>query len=387
MKKIFAVTILIFILFSVYPQSLEYIFNVNDVLSIESNIAYNIYLNGKYLNKFSSQEISRHLVVSEKNGKAGIKSELTVIDFGDDFGRYRKSKSYKYSFTKDKFGKTKGLENINGLHDFPYFPSKTLKPGDTWIASSIYNMPLYHPAQGISIELQVQYMLLGTEKISGNEIATISANAVFVKDKNADILAQYEVFKVAGYCNFLVKFNRTKGVMVSMEEIFDYFYVLYDTSIVEVSGNSGSNAHYYPADIKTDDNMDFDKNDDIKVTIEKDRTIIITLINVKFLSDSKILLEPEKKRLDRVAEVIKKKYKNKKIVITGHAASTGKPRAEMDLSEERAKEVLSYLVKKHGFNPDLLSYEGKGSTEPKGDNNTEAGKSQNRRVEIKILPD
>jgi OOP family OmpA-OmpF porin len=52
------------------------------------------------------------------------------------------------------------------------------------------------------------------------------------------------------------------------------------------------------------------------------------------------------------------------------------------LSEGRASAVKTYLVSK-GISADRIEVEGAGSAMPIGDNNTTAGRTKNRRVEIK----
>jgi chemotaxis protein MotB len=56
-----------------------------------------------------------------------------------------------------------------------------------------------------------------------------------------------------------------------------------------------------------------------------------------------------------------------------------------ELSTARATGVLSYMIGKFGFRPDLLSAAGYGEYRPVASNKTEEGKARNRRVDIVIL--
>ena len=55
------------------------------------------------------------------------------------------------------------------------------------------------------------------------------------------------------------------------------------------------------------------------------------------------------------------------------------------LSQKRAEAVVDYLVSR-GFNAGLLSAKGYGEMQPVATNDTAAGRSQNRRVEIALAP-
>jgi outer membrane protein OmpA-like peptidoglycan-associated protein len=67
--------------------------------------------------------------------------------------------------------------------------------------------------------------------------------------------------------------------------------------------------------------------------------------------------------------------------VVGHTDSTGSDAYNQTLSVNRAQSVANYLGT-HGVAPQRLSAEGRGSSQPVADNNTEAGRAQNRRVEI-----
>ena len=72
------------------------------------------------------------------------------------------------------------------------------------------------------------------------------------------------------------------------------------------------------------------------------------------------------------------------IFITGHTDNTGSLDYNMKLSAERAKAVYDELVLR-GIDPTRITYEGRGPNEPVDTNDTEEGRSTNRRVEFTIL--
>lgn len=79
-------------------------------------------------------------------------------------------------------------------------------------------------------------------------------------------------------------------------------------------------------------------------------------------------------------------YPDTKVLIIGHTDSTGSEQYNMNLSKERAYSVTNYLVNK-GLSTGRFTTKWYGETQPKYDNNTEEGRSKNRRVNIAILPD
>ncbi len=102
-------------------------------------------------------------------------------------------------------------------------------------------------------------------------------------------------------------------------------------------------------------------------------------INVEFDSGSARIRGDSVKDLNELAELLKDgKTKGE---IGGHTDSSGEPKSNMSLSEERAISVVAYLVKK-GIPKGVLTAKGYGDTKPVADNNTDAGKQRNRRVEF-----
>lgn len=110
-------------------------------------------------------------------------------------------------------------------------------------------------------------------------------------------------------------------------------------------------------------------------------------VHVNFIADSPQILPEENIHIDKIAELLNNQDMNNEytIQIEGHTASVGKPTGEMNLSIERAQEIIHQLTER-GLDPDLFSYKGFGGTVPIGDNDTEEGRAMNRRVEIIVTP-
>lgn len=84
--------------------------------------------------------------------------------------------------------------------------------------------------------------------------------------------------------------------------------------------------------------------------------------------------------LDKFAVTLKQNP-DSMVKIIGHTDSSGSESANMRLSVNRAAATRNYIVNR-GVDGRRVLIEGRGSREPIADNNTAAGRSMNRRVEI-----
>ncbi|MBN7811598.1 OmpA family protein [Algoriphagus sp. H41] len=78
-----------------------------------------------------------------------------------------------------------------------------------------------------------------------------------------------------------------------------------------------------------------------------------------------------------------KKYEDTNILIEGHTDSKGTEEYNQELSQQRANSVSSYLAGL-GVAPGRISDVGYGESMPVASNDTESGRSSNRRVEVAI---
>jgi outer membrane protein OmpA-like peptidoglycan-associated protein len=104
--------------------------------------------------------------------------------------------------------------------------------------------------------------------------------------------------------------------------------------------------------------------------------------NVLFGYDSSSLSGDAKTNLDKLVKILNV-YPDTDIEVQGHTDSKGSQSYNQNLSENRAGAVSGYLYNK-GISNNRIRTKGFGENVPKYDNNTEDGRSQNRRVEFLI---
>ncbi len=76
-------------------------------------------------------------------------------------------------------------------------------------------------------------------------------------------------------------------------------------------------------------------------------------------------------------------YPNTDALVVGHTDSTGSEDYNQTLSERRANSVATFLAQQ-GITPGRMQISGMGESQPVASNATEAGRQQNRRVEIAL---
>ncbi|HEY4556277.1 MAG TPA: OmpA family protein [Lysobacter sp.] len=88
--------------------------------------------------------------------------------------------------------------------------------------------------------------------------------------------------------------------------------------------------------------------------------------------------------LDNLANTLRE-YNQTVVEVAGHTDSIGSDQVNQALSVRRAETVANYLMGR-GLMRDRFIVTGAGKTRPIASNDTEAGRAQNRRVEITLVP-
>jgi outer membrane protein OmpA-like peptidoglycan-associated protein len=113
-----------------------------------------------------------------------------------------------------------------------------------------------------------------------------------------------------------------------------------------------------------------------------DRGLVLTLGDVLFTNGRADLKPGAAGNLNKLVAFLNK-YPDRSVIIQGYTDSVGSEDYNQRLSERRADSVKSYLAEQ-GISSMRLSALGKGRSDPVADNDSAAGRQQNRRVEVII---
>ncbi len=123
-------------------------------------------------------------------------------------------------------------------------------------------------------------------------------------------------------------------------------------------------------------------NSGVRVVRQGDNINLIMPGNITFATNKSTIQKDFYAVLDSVAKVLTG-FDKTAIEIEGHTDSTGSLSHNLRLSEERASQVASYLQSK-GIGNQRIVHFGKGPMNPIASNQSNEGRAQNRRVEIRI---
>ena len=125
-----------------------------------------------------------------------------------------------------------------------------------------------------------------------------------------------------------------------------------------------------------------------EISVEKrasDNALLVSMTSATGFDNLSTELKPGYiTTLNKISRVLNQ-YGKTTVSVIGHTDSLGSHADNQVLSERRAQSVLDYFASQN-VNPLRLESYGKGETEPRADNGTDAGRTLNRRVELWILP-
>ncbi|RMR02368.1 OmpA family protein [Pseudomonas syringae group genomosp. 7] len=125
-------------------------------------------------------------------------------------------------------------------------------------------------------------------------------------------------------------------------------------------------------------------NTGVEVQRQGDQIKLIMPGNITFATDSSAIASSFYSPLYNLASSLKQ-FNQNNIEIVGYTDSTGSRQHNMDLSQQRAQSVATYLTSQ-GVDQSHLSVRGAGPDQPIASNADVNGRAQNRRVEVNLKP-
>ena len=119
--------------------------------------------------------------------------------------------------------------------------------------------------------------------------------------------------------------------------------------------------------------------------MRKGGDVIIRMIGLNFDSGD-AMLKPQHDKLLGILEGAISTFPESKVVVEGHTDAFGSDIQNLTLSQARADSVVNYLLANMPISPANLSSMGFGESRPAANNETAAGRTLNRRIDVVIYP-
>ncbi len=278
------------------------------------------------------------------------------------------------------------------VRNVPVFPDRELLPGDTWTAAGkeVHDLRASFGMDSLLvIPFTASYRYAGRVKHVDSEFDLIEVGYDFYTGGSGRKDGAPDMFSAAsGYSRQNLYWDSARGILDHYDEEFLIKIADIRGNVYEFTGTAGAEVTEF-VPVNNDDTVRSVREsvDRLALTgvsvIRGDRGLTISLDNIKFRPDSAVLEESEKDKLRALAGILSG-FPND-LLVTGHCADRGTEAARLKLSERRAEAVASFLESlgvRDGYH---IFTQGKGSSEPAAPNDTEAGRSRNRRVEITVL--
>jgi outer membrane protein OmpA-like peptidoglycan-associated protein len=340
-------------------------------------------------------------VTGVKDGKGEHKAVFQTSErlvYSSDGGAQAESgfswtREYDSVFERDKLGylTIDPKYYMPVVRNVPVFPNRELKVLDTWRAEG-YEIHDFTDSFGIQepyrMPFTANYVYAGQREWKGKSYPAFTVSYKIASRPPAVRGRIYPV-RIMGDFDQVVYWDHSLGQAVAYEESFRLTFEMSDRRKIEFRGTAQAefveaeemNKERFVEEIEKE--IDRLKIPDVSVRVV-DEGISLTLENIQFYADSNRMLPGELEKLQRIAALLKR-YPDRDIVISGHAALAGTRDYLLKLSQERAGAVADYFLANGVRAADRMVIRGYGADMPVADNSTEEGMRKNRRVEITIL--
>jgi len=121
------------------------------------------------------------------------------------------------------------------------------------------------------------------------------------------------------------------------------------------------------------------------VVFREGEKVTMRLVSLNFASGKAVITPEYFSRLSKVQRAIRT-FPDYLITVEGHTDSRGDDRYNKNLSMDRANAVKEYLIANMGLNKSQITAIGYGESKPIASNETDEGRTKNRRIDIVLEP-
>jgi outer membrane protein OmpA-like peptidoglycan-associated protein len=303
------------------------------------------------------------------------------------------SREYESVFERDRLGylTIDAKYFMPVVRNVPVFPDRELKVSESWRAEG-YEIHDFRDTFGIQepyrIPFTANYVYVGQREWKGKSHPAFSVSYKIASRPPAVRGYVYPV-RITGDFDQIVYWDHSLGQAAAYEESFRITFEMSDRRRIEFRGTAY--AEFIEAEEMNREKFAEELAEEINrlnipdvVVRVVDEGISLSLENIQFYADSDRMLPGEQEKLERIASILKR-YPDRDIIVSGHAALAGTREYLQRLSQDRARAIADYFLANKVRTADRMVIRGYGADMPVADNSSEEGMRRNRRVEITIL--
>jgi outer membrane protein OmpA-like peptidoglycan-associated protein len=378
-------------------ENFTYKHQTGDKYRILSTVDEEVYLDNRLSHRAEILNRITGEVIGESEGKGKHRavfqtSERAETQAGAGMS-YHWAREYESEFERDTLGRITIDKKyyMPVVRDVPVFPGRDIKAGETWTYEG-HEVHDFRDNFGIKepyrIPFTANYEYLGNREWKGKNYAAFSVKYEIDSSPKA-VSGRVWPKRIRGSSDQMVYWDLKQGQAVAYHETFRYKFEFSNGRTIEYRGKA-------EAEMVESRRMDREKiAEEIAEEIERldiadvtvrivDEGVTISLDDILFQADTAVMLPGEREKLEKIVEILRR-YQDRDILVGGHTALAGTVAGRQKLSVERASVVADYLIEREVRAPDRVTVRGYGADKPLANNNTEEGRTKNRRVEITIL--
>ncbi len=379
-----------------YAELLRFKYRRGDRYRILTTLNQDLYVDGVF--DYSSESLSRiqvHVVDAQPTrGFSEYNYQFSEELRSGSGNAYQVGQDYHAQFWQDELG----VYDIDAgyfvptVREVPILPANEVAPGDRWTADG-YQVHDFREGFGVEdvyrFSMPVSYEYRGKIDRNGMELDHIRVEYNVYHREEIPLDNDQYPYLIEGFSRQNFYFDNLLGRTHSVDEEFEFLVELSNGMSLLFRGSAmgevveGVELDREALKAELEEQLNELGVEDSSV-IEDHRGITIALENIQFFPDSSQFFPEETGKLEKIAGILAR-YPDRDILVSGHTALAGTAAGRQQLSQERARVVVEHLLDLGARDPEHIMYQGFGARQPLGDNNTEAGRRRNRRVEITIL--